>query len=165
MSNMHLLYAAAIVIGFRWPGAWSLLLLTKVTPGIGLLWFAVRREWRHLFIALGVTGTIVCASFVIGPDLWFGWFELLSDASQAPPVPFQPNAPFPIPLLVRLPVAAAIVTWGALTDRRWTVPVAATIALPVIWTASLSILVAAIPLLGRSSTSVAGSSRVSVPVS
>jgi len=151
MSNLHLIYAAAIVVGFRWPAAWSLLLITKVTPGIGLLWFAVRREWRHLYVALGVTGAIVAGSVAFAPDLWLRWLTLLSDASQAPPLPFQPNAPFPIPLLFRLPLAAAVVTWGALTDRRWTVPVAATIALPVIWTASLAILVATIPLLGRSS--------------
>ena len=147
MSNMHLLYAAAIVIGFRWPGAWSLLLLTKVTPGVGLLWFAVRREWRHLFIALGVTGAIVAASVAFAPDLWWRWFALLSDASQAPPVPFQVNAPFPIPLLFRIPLAAAVVIWGARTDRKWTVPVAVVLALPVIWTASLSILVAMIPFI------------------
>ena len=28
------------------PAAWSFVLLTKITPGIGLLWFVVRREWR-----------------------------------------------------------------------------------------------------------------------
>ena len=52
-GNIHLLLAAAIVLGFRWPWTWSLVLLTKITPGIGLLWFVVRREWRNLAIALG----------------------------------------------------------------------------------------------------------------
>src|SRR5690348_6311250 len=55
MGNIHLLLAAAIVLGFRWPAAWSFVLLTKVTPGVGLLWFAVRREWRSLAVALGAT--------------------------------------------------------------------------------------------------------------
>ena len=32
-GNVHLLYAAAIVVGFRWPAAWALMFLTKVTPG------------------------------------------------------------------------------------------------------------------------------------
>lgn len=40
-ANINLLLAAAIVAGFRHPWAWSLVLLTKVTPGIGLVWFAV----------------------------------------------------------------------------------------------------------------------------
>ena len=35
--------------------SWAFVLLTKVTPGIGLLWFAIRRRWRDLAIALGVT--------------------------------------------------------------------------------------------------------------
>src|SRR3954462_8532708 len=58
-GNIHLLLALAIVAGFRWPAAWSFVLLTKVTPGIGLLWFAARREWRKLAIALATTATIV----------------------------------------------------------------------------------------------------------
>ena len=28
----------------RWPAAWAFVLLTKMTPGIGLLWFAFRRD-------------------------------------------------------------------------------------------------------------------------
>ena len=54
-GNIHLLLAAAMVLGFRWPATWALVLLTKITPGIGLLWFVVRREWRQLAIALGAT--------------------------------------------------------------------------------------------------------------
>jgi hypothetical protein len=66
-GNITLLLAAAIVLGFRWPAAWAFVLLTKVTPGIGLLWFAVRREWRSLGIALGATGLVVAVSFVVIP--------------------------------------------------------------------------------------------------
>src|SRR6476469_9670935 len=61
-GNVSLLLALAIVVGFRWPWTWSLVLLTKITPGIGLLWFAVRREWRSLGMALGVTALIVAVS-------------------------------------------------------------------------------------------------------
>src|SRR4051812_32333136 len=49
-GNIHLLLALAIVLGFRWPATWAFVLLTKVTPGVGLLWFAVRREWAKLAI-------------------------------------------------------------------------------------------------------------------
>lgn len=42
-GNIHLLLAAAVVLGFRYPAAWAFVLLTKVVPGVGLLWFAVRR--------------------------------------------------------------------------------------------------------------------------
>ena len=57
-GNVQILLALAIVMGFRWPASWSFVLLTKVTPGIGLLWFALRRQWRHVAIALGL-GTMV----------------------------------------------------------------------------------------------------------
>ena len=43
------------------------------------------------------------------------------------------------------------VVWGARTDRRWTVVVAATLALPVIWIAGLATLVGVIPELRRRS--------------
>ncbi|MBI3750681.1 MAG: DUF2029 domain-containing protein [Chloroflexi bacterium] len=47
-GNINLLLAAAVALGFRYPATWAFVLLTKVTPGVGLLWFAVRREWRAL---------------------------------------------------------------------------------------------------------------------
>ena len=74
-GNVSLLLAAAIVLGFRWPATWSIVLLTKITPGIGLLWFAVRGEWRSLAIALGATAAIVVVSFVTLPDQWPHWVE------------------------------------------------------------------------------------------
>ena len=67
IGQTDLLMAAAIVIGFRWPAAWLLPIVTKLTPGIGLLWFAVRREWRSLGIALGATLAVVAVSFAIEP--------------------------------------------------------------------------------------------------
>jgi hypothetical protein len=144
-GNVHLLLAVAIVVGFRYPAAWAFVLLTKVTPGVGLLWFAVRREWRRLFVALGVTAAIVAVSFALDPDAWSRWITYLV---SAPGVSIgYPHVP--IPLVVRLPISAGIVVWGALTDRRWTVPMAAMLALPVIWPGSLAMLVAIIPLHRR----------------
>jgi len=52
----------------------------------------------------------------------------------------------PIPFLVRMPAAIAVVVWGARTDRRWTVPVAAMLALPALWYGSLTMLLAVIAL-------------------
>jgi hypothetical protein len=69
-GNIHLLLALAVVVGFRWPAAWAFVVLTKVTPGIGLLWFAVRREWRSLVLALVATIAVVAVSAVLAPQLW-----------------------------------------------------------------------------------------------
>jgi hypothetical protein len=52
----------------------------------------------------------------------------------------------PIPFVVRLPVAIAVVVWGAWTGRRWTVPVASMLALPALWYGGLSMLLAVIAL-------------------
>ncbi len=68
-GNINILLAAAIVLGFRHPWTWSFVLLTKPTAGVGLLWFAVRREWRPLGIALGTTALISVVSFVLAPEL------------------------------------------------------------------------------------------------
>ncbi len=144
MGNIHLLLAAAIVLGFRHPAAWSFVLLTKVTPGIGLLWFALRREWRALGIALGATAVIIAAGLVIAPAAWWAWFHSLTITPEAE----GPNH-VPVPLPVRLAVAVALVTWGALRDHRWTVMVAATLALPTIWTHGLAMLIGVIPLVDR----------------
>jgi hypothetical protein len=146
-GNVSLLLAAAIVVGFRWPAVWSIVLLTKITPGIGLLWFAVRREWRSLAIALGATAVITLASFVMLPDQWRDWIDVVLRNVAAGKSGTW--ASVPLPLWIRLPFAIALVVWGARTDRRWTVPVAAMLALPALWYGGLSMLLAVIPLLSR----------------
>jgi hypothetical protein len=141
-GNISLLLAVAMVVGFRWPAAWAFVLLTKVTPGIGLLWFAVRREWRSLGIALGATALIVAVSAIVMPGAWLEWFGLLFRLAGRDGT----WAAIPIPFLVRLPFAVAIVVWGALTDRRWTVPVAGMVALPALWYGGLTMLLAVVAL-------------------
>ena len=142
-GNVSLLLAAAIVLGFRWPAAWAIVLLTKITPGIGLLWFAVRREWRSLAIALGATLAIAAVSIVILPDQWRTWVDVvIRNAGKG-----GTWASVPIPLWFRLPIAVAVLVWGARTDRRWTVPVASMVALPALWYGGISMLLAVIPLL------------------
>ncbi len=138
VGQVHLFIAAAIVLGFRWPSLWAFNILTKVTPGVGLLWFLVRREWRPLAIALGPprrsrpcpscsprppgsTGTPSCAAARGSGEL----------------------------LYPRIALAAIIVVIGALTDRRWTIPVAVWLALPVVWIESWVILLAIIRLRER----------------
>jgi hypothetical protein len=145
-GNVHLLIAAAIVLGFRWPWTWSFVLLTKVTPGIGLFWFAARREWRSLAIALGFTAAVSVASFAVAPSLWQQWLNaLLVNAGQMQDYSVPPALP------VRLPLSILLVIWGARTDRPWTVGVAAMLALPILWLHGLVVGLAAVPFLRRRS--------------
>jgi hypothetical protein len=143
-GNIELLIGVAIVVGFRWPAAWSFVLLTKVTPGLGLLWFVVRREWRSLTVALAATAAVVAVSFVIQPDAWSRWLQVLTSNTGATKGTW---AAVPIPFLVRCPFAIAVVVWGALTNRRWTVPIAAMLALPALWYGGLSLIIATLPLV------------------
>jgi Glycosyltransferase family 87 len=142
-GNIHLFMAVAIVVGFRWPAAWAFIALTKVSPAVGALWFAFRGEWRAFAMAVGTSVAIAAASFVIAPDLWRQYVTtMVNNLGYDPGHPY----PVPIPLPIRVVASAAIVWWGARTDRRWTVPVAATLSLPIIWFHGLAVLVAAIPL-------------------
>jgi hypothetical protein len=156
-GNISLLIAVVTVIGFRWPAVWSFALLTKVSPGVGLLWFAVRREWTSLGIAFGATLGIIIVSGIAVPGAWAEWTDVLArnvgrDGTWAA---------LPIALWIRLPIAVAVVWWGARTDRRWTVPVASMIALPALWYGSLSMLLAVIPLRGDGSETAGQSGRQS----
>jgi hypothetical protein len=143
-GNIELLVALAIVAGFRWPAAWSFVLLTKITPGVGLLWFAVRREWRSLVIAIAATAAITAVSFVLLPDAWWRWPQVLASNVGKNGT----WAAVPIPLVVRLPFAVVLIVWGALKNYRWVVPVGAMLALPALWYGGLSIALAALPLVG-----------------
>lgn len=142
-GNITLLLAAAIVAGFRFSGAWAFPLLTKVTPGLGVLWFVVRREWRPAAIAAATTTGVALLSFVsTPPGEWLAWGRVLAGNAGMP----IDSGSLPVPLLVRLPLAVVLIWWAARSDRRWVLPVACLLALPVIWYGSLSLLLAVIPL-------------------
>lgn len=136
-GQVHLFIAAAIVLGFSRPGLWSLPILTKITPGIGLLWFALRREWRAFAEATGFTLAIVSISFVLVPTAWFDWLDFLRANSGS-------TEAFLVP---RIAIGAGLVAFGALTDRRWLVPIAVWFTLPHVWASSWAILLAVIRLL------------------
>ena len=141
-GNVHLLMAAAIALGFRHPWTWSFVLLTKITPGVGLLWFAVRREWRSLAIAIAATVVVSVASAVVAPQYWREWVDSLISNLNEPQ-----HYSVPPPALIRLPLAVVLVIWGARTDRPWTVAIAAMLGLPILWPHGLCVALAAIPFL------------------
>ena len=96
LGNLNILLGLAIVVGMRYPASWSFILLTKITPGVGLIWFAVRREWRSLAIALGATVAIVGVSFVLAPWLWSDFIEASRtqvDATVNVPAPGGARSP------------------------------------------------------------------------
>jgi glycosyl transferase family 87 len=141
LGNIHILLGAAVVGSLRWPAAWVVPLLTKPTCGVGLLWFLARGEWRRLAIAVAATVAVAGVSAVVAPQLWQKWIEYVLGTGLSPDV----GAAYwvPIPLLVRWPAAAVLVIWGARTNRPWTLPTSAMLALPVLWLVGLAMLTAA----------------------
>jgi hypothetical protein len=147
-GNVHLLVAAAVVLGLRRPAAWVVALLTKVTPGLGILWFAFRGEWRSLAIALGATLAVIVVTLPWTISLWPEWLAyLLRNTVNGPAAaPLELS----LPLLPRLVVSAVLVAIAARLDRAWLVPLAAIVAIPIIWLSALPAFVFASLRLFRS---------------
>lgn len=147
VGNIQLLLGCAFALSFRWPGTWSLPLLTKPTCGVGLIWYVARREWRNLALALGATSLVALASFALAPGLWFDWAAALAENATGT-APNAYDAPFWfVPLAPRLVVAAALVAWGARADRRWTLIVGTLLAMPVVWRTAPVLLLGLLGLL------------------
>jgi len=141
-GNITILLAASIVLGFSRSAAWAFPLLTKVTPGLGVLWFGVRREWHKFALALAATAAIFAVSALITPSLWADWFALLTSSTGSTTVPGS----VPIPLMARLPLAAIVIAYAAWKGQRWLLPIGVLLAMPVIWWGSLALLVACVAL-------------------
>lgn len=154
LGQLDLLFAAVAIVGLRWPVVWVLPVLTKITPGVGLIWFLVRGEWRSLGIALGATLFTVAASAALDPHGWAAWLAMV--ARMEFPALGGGLLFLPVPVLVRLPAAAALIAWGAATNRRWVLPVGMGLSLPTVWLNSPTILVALLPLATAGSGTPAG---------
>jgi hypothetical protein len=126
-ANIHLILAAAIVAGIRQPRWWAAPILTKVTPGIGLLWFAGRGQWMSVAKALALTALLVVVTLPL-LGAWVDWFTILTSSH-----PHDQTVLLDWPLPARL-VLAATLAFGA-GRLNWPVilPVAVFLALPIMW--------------------------------
>jgi hypothetical protein len=140
--------AALTVVAVRHPIAWAFFVLTKVTPGVGALWFAARGRWRSFAVAVGGTLAIAAVSYAISPSAWHDWVAFLLTSPG--------GAEW---IALRLPIAAALVVVGARTGRAWLVPVAVWLALPVIYVNSWVVLLGVIRLWHADRPAAAGRFR------
>lgn len=125
-GQFNLLVAVACVLAFRHAWLYAPMILTKATPGVGLVWFAARREWRNLAIALGATLLVALPSIVLAPAAWVDWIgnSLIGNAGRLEGA---------VPVTIRGVVAAIFIAWGARTDRPWVVPIAIGMASAANW--------------------------------
>jgi hypothetical protein len=143
-GQIHLLLAVAIVVGMTHSGAWAGVILTKVTPGVGTLYFLGRREWRRFGAALGTTAGIALVSYVLWPEAWAEWVAFLADSqgrSQAFLLTDYPLAP-------RVAAGAVLAVLAGWRGRPMALPFIALLTLPAVWFTALSLL-AAVPRLAR----------------
>ena len=109
-GQVHLVLAASIVLMLRSPGWGAFGVLSKVTPGVTLLWFPARREWRAFAVAAGVTATLVIVSAITWPQAWFDWVTLLSESATHHVDTFSISQ---WPAIFRLPIGAGLVVMAA----------------------------------------------------
>jgi hypothetical protein len=152
-GNVWPFFALVLVLGFRFPAAWSFPVLLKVTPGVGVLWFAARREWRRAAVAIVVALGIAGVSFAFAPGLWTEWIRLLlhpSDFTNPARETLTPMLHFPaaVRLGVGLPLSAALTIYAARKDRPRLLPMAMLLASPVTGLNAVALL-AAIPRMGH----------------
>jgi len=167
IGNVHLVIAGGMVLGLTRTAAWwSMPILLKATPGVGLVWHLARHEWRQLIEAAGITLLFAAISFVVAPTLWSEWLRYLTASSGVESVTSELiDNRIGILLIVRLPFAALVIAYAARSDRRWLVAVGVLLATPALWITAAVVLYA-IPRLrgaGRESDELHERERGAVP--
>jgi hypothetical protein len=113
-ENVDLFMALAVVLGLgRWPWAFAVMAVIKVSPGLGVVYLALRRRWRDAAIAAAVGGAIVVVSFLLDPSLWRAFFDAVGGQAGA-----SGNSLIPLPYLVRAVIGLGLVVAGGLMGRR-----------------------------------------------
>lgn len=136
VGNVHLLFAAVLVLGRTRSWLWSFVLLTKPMTGVIGLWHLVcARRWRALVVASSVTAAVSAVSFVVSPRHWQGWYWLLFDSG------IQPRGGM-TNYVVRFGLAVVVAAVAARLGRDELLPVAVCLALPVWVPSSLAVLLA-----------------------
>jgi hypothetical protein len=142
-GNVYWLLAVVAVVGLGRGTPWVLAALTKVLPTPGPLWFVIRGEWGRLGSFAVALAAVTAVSFASAPHLWSQWYEFLTShggETGSASLAFVP------PLWMRLPVALALLVWGARRDRPWVVAPVMLLATPVVGMGSFALL-AALPRL------------------
>jgi hypothetical protein len=144
-GNPQILAAAAIVVALtRFPVAWTLILLSKTTAGVGILYYLFKRQWRPLAAVILVTLAICVISFVHRPAWMIQWFQLLIDAAlrTTSDSALGREQFVPLPMPVRALIGVGVVYLAARNDKLWLVPVGCFLALPDIHLGGFAVLTA-----------------------
>lgn len=134
-GNIYILLAASAVLGLRRPAFWVFPVLTKITVGIGLLWFVIRGDWRRVAQGVAVSAGVVTASYFLSPNQWHAWLEFLlahTDGTRDGSISF----------LVRCSLAFILIVVGARKQWFWLMAPAIVLASPALALTTLTLLTA-----------------------
>ena len=143
-GNINTFLALAVVLIARRAAApfWGAILLTKVTPGVAVVWHLARREYREFAAAVAVTAAVVGIGYLLDPQLWSQWFGSLAAAPETYPATVAQAVPLPL----RIALAAGLSAFAARSGRAWLLPVAVIAAMPGLWTSAFALLAASVAL-------------------
>jgi hypothetical protein len=143
-GNIYTFLALAVVLVVRHGVAslWVTVLLTKVTPAVGMGWHLGRREWRGFATALVVTAFIVGVGVVANPELWEEWFAALRGA----PGSYPGIGDSTIFLIVRMAIGGLVSVFAGATNRTWLLPIGMLAAVPGFFIYSFALLLASVVL-------------------
>ncbi len=134
VGNVNILMTAAIVAACSdrtWPAV--MMAVAKFSPALAIS----PRHWRTAVLVLGAAVLLTMPRL----DLWPLWVERVWWATAHPLGPLVP-----IPLLVRLPVALALIAW----QRPWSRALGAALATPSFyWVSSVMLLAPVIVFVRR----------------
>jgi hypothetical protein len=140
VGNINIFLAGAAVMGMRAPAVWAFVVLTKLTPGIGMLWFAVRGDWQNLAQGIGGTAIIMAFSSALTPGEWMAWTQFIlghSGGTQDGNIGF----------VLRCLLAAVVVAIGAWKCQPWLIAPAMLLSSPILVNFPALALLTSIPRL------------------
>ena len=146
--NVHLFLAVLLVLGLRqWPGWHAVGAAIKISPGLAIVYDALRGRWRAAAIGAGVGLGLLVVSVALSPEAWDQYLGFVRAIDLG-----QQTSFVPIPFLVRAAAAVVLVLVASRLVARWgdlLLVLAVTLALPSLWFTGLSLLTAAVPLWRR----------------
>jgi hypothetical protein len=145
VENVEIFMALAVVLGLgRWPWLFSIAAIVKISPGLGIVYLALRRRWRDVVVSAAVGAAITVTSLVLAPEQWRAFLESIMSRTG-----MVGNSLIPVPYVVRAGAAFALTVVAGLVGRRTgelLLVVAITLANPGLSLQGFAVLAAAIPI-------------------
>jgi hypothetical protein len=145
IENVEIFMAVAIGLGLgRWPWLFAVGALIKISPGLGIVYLAMRGRWRDVALCAAVGGAITGISLALAPDLWRAWLDAITGRAD-----MIGNSLLPVPYSVRAAAGFGLAVVGGFLGRRrgeLLLVAGMTIANPGLSLQGFAVLAAAIPI-------------------